>query len=68
MRRRRRVAAGRDVHDGGLGRAGLGADGPPDDADQIQDRELEDEHQEDDLDHAQILRAEENPVSGPGIT
>jgi len=40
-----------------LGRPRLGANGPPDDADQVQDRQLEDEHQEDDLDHAAILGA-----------
>jgi hypothetical protein len=39
----------------GLGRARLGPNGPPDDPDQVQDRQLEDEHQEDDLDHAPIL-------------
>jgi hypothetical protein len=35
----------------GLGGSGLGPDGPPDDPDEIEDRQLEDEHQEDDLDH-----------------
>jgi hypothetical protein len=38
-----------------LGWTRLGPDGPPDDADQVQDRQLEDEHQEDDLDHDRIL-------------
>jgi hypothetical protein len=34
-----------------LRRLGLSPHGPPDHRDQIDDRQLEDEHQEDDLDH-----------------
>jgi hypothetical protein len=49
------------VHGGrqqrGLRRTRLGPHGPPDDPDQVEDRELEDEHQEDDLDHVAILGA-----------
>jgi hypothetical protein len=40
-----------DEKRGRLRRSRLGTDGPPDDPDQIEDRQLEDEHQEDDLDH-----------------
>jgi hypothetical protein len=40
-----------------LGRRWLGLDGPVDDPDQVEDRELEDEHQEDDLDHGPSLRS-----------
>ncbi len=54
----RRVAVGGDGNHRGLRRARLGPDGPPDDRDQIDDRQLEDEHQEDDLDHADILEPE----------
>jgi hypothetical protein len=36
-------------------RAGLGAHGPPAHCDQIDDRQLEDEHQEDDLDHRSAI-------------
>jgi hypothetical protein len=38
-----------------LGRRRLSLDRPVHDPDQIEDRELEDEHQEDDLDHETIL-------------
>jgi len=50
-----RLAVDGDRQDGRFRRLRLGADGPPHDRDQIQDRELEDEHQEDDLDHGSIL-------------
>jgi hypothetical protein len=48
------------VLDGGgkqrrLRRRRLRSDSPPHDPDQVEDRELEDEHQEDDLDHAGIV-------------
>jgi hypothetical protein len=51
----RRPALGDHRQQRRLWRARLGPDRPPDDPDQVQDRELEDEHQEDDLDHAAIL-------------
>jgi hypothetical protein len=51
-----------------LRRGRLGADGPPHDPDQVEDRELEDEHQKDDLDHPCILGAFDVMllVAGPG--
>jgi hypothetical protein len=53
----RRFAVGGDRQEGRLFRIRLRSDGPPHDRDQVQDRELEDEHQEDDLDHGPILGA-----------
>jgi hypothetical protein len=53
----RRIFRGRDEERRRLGRTRLGPDSPPDDSDQVQDRQLEDEHQEDDLDHVRIVGA-----------
>lgn len=56
----RRVVVGDDGQERRLRRRRLGFDRPVDDPDQVEDRELEDEHQEDDLDHGAIVGA---PVS-----
>ena len=52
--RRKLIRCGRD-ESGGLGRLRLGPHGPVHDRDQVEDRELQDEHQKDDLDHGAIL-------------
>jgi hypothetical protein len=49
-RTHRRVGVRGDGQDGRFWRQRLGPDGPPHDRDQIDDRQLQDEHQEDDLD------------------
>jgi hypothetical protein len=48
-----RFVADLGMDDGGLGWPRLGPDCPPHDRDQIEDRQLQDEHQEDDLDHGE---------------
>jgi hypothetical protein len=52
-----RIVVGGNREEGGLRRLRLRSNRPPDDADQIDDRELEDEHQKDDLDHRRIVGA-----------
>jgi hypothetical protein len=54
-RTHRRIGVGRDVQDGRFRRQRLGPDGPPHDCDQVDDRQLQDEHQEDDLDQRQAI-------------
>jgi hypothetical protein len=54
-RARRRVGVFRDRQDRGLRRQGLGPDRPVHDRDQVDDRQLQDEHQEDDLDHGPVI-------------
>jgi hypothetical protein len=49
-RTNRRIGVRRDVQDRRFRRQRLGPDGPPHDPDQVDDRQLQDEHQEDDLD------------------
>jgi len=57
LRTDRRAVLRHDRERCGLGRSRFGSHGPVHDCDQVEDRQLQDEHQEDDLDHAAILGA-----------
>jgi len=58
----RRVGIRADRQDGRLGRQRLGPDGPVHDCDQVDDRQLQDEHQEDDLDQRQVILGAGSPI------
>jgi hypothetical protein len=60
-----RVGVGGDGKHCRLGRSRLGPNGPPDHCDQVHDRQLEDEHQEDDLDHRQAILGVVASAHGP---
>jgi hypothetical protein len=49
-RTNRRIGVRRDVQNGRFRRQRLGPNRPPHNRDQVDDRQLQDEHQEDDLD------------------